>query len=146
MVFYTLFRTRGAHFSKDLVNLTGPKSYFEIKVSRKVGCALTCNEVYFVSLADNLTIQFSNLLKLPSGMENKTLKNQYPISHNFSDQICSKTTWGPHRLYLAHIREYPPSPRIGIILTESPVRLRVLKVINLMEAVSLSFTVKSTYS
>ena len=72
MVFYTLFRTRGAHFSKDLVNLTGPKSYFEIKVSRKVGCALTCNEVYFVSLADNSTVQFSNLLKLLSRMKNKT--------------------------------------------------------------------------
>ena len=53
-------------------NLTGPKSYFEIKVSRKVGCVLTSNEVNFVSLADNFTVQFSNLLKLPSGMENKT--------------------------------------------------------------------------
>ena len=52
--------------------LTGPKSYFEIKVSRKVGRVLTSNEVNFVSLADNLTVQFSNLLKLPSGMENKT--------------------------------------------------------------------------
>ena len=33
-------------------NLTGPKSYFEIKVSRKVGTVLSCNEVHFVSLAD----------------------------------------------------------------------------------------------
>ena len=53
-------------------NLTGPKSYFEIKVSRKVECVLTSNEVHFVSLADNFTVQFSNTLKLPSGMENKT--------------------------------------------------------------------------
>ena len=53
-------------------NLTGPKSYFEIKVSRTVGCGLTSNEVHFVSLADNFTVQFSKLLKLPSGMENKT--------------------------------------------------------------------------
>ena len=53
-------------------NLTGPKSYFEIKVSRKVGRVLTSNEVNFVSLADTFTVQFSNLLKLPSGMENKT--------------------------------------------------------------------------
>ena len=53
-------------------NLTGPKSYFEIKFSRKVGCVLTSNEVHFVSLADNFTVQFSNLLKLSSGMENKT--------------------------------------------------------------------------
>ena len=48
-------------------NLTGPKSYFEV-----VGFLLTSNEVHFVSLADNFTVQFSNLLKLPSGIENKT--------------------------------------------------------------------------
>ena len=53
-------------------NLTGPKSHFEIKFSRKVGCVLTSNEVHFVSLADNFTVQFSNLLKLPSAMGNKT--------------------------------------------------------------------------
>ena len=53
-------------------NLTGPKSYFKIKVSRKVGCVLTYNEVHFVSLAVNFTVQLSNLLKLSSGMENKT--------------------------------------------------------------------------
>ena len=52
-------------------NLTGLKSYFEIIVSRKVECVLTSNEVHFVSLADNFTVQFSNLLKLLSGMENK---------------------------------------------------------------------------
>ena len=53
-------------------NLTGPESYFEIKVSGKVGCILTSNEVHIVSLADNFTVQFSNHLKLPSGKENKT--------------------------------------------------------------------------
>ena len=53
-------------------NLTGPKSYFEIKFSRKAGCVLTSNEVHFVSLADNFTVQFSNLLKLLSRMKNKT--------------------------------------------------------------------------
>ena len=37
-------------------NLTGPESYFEIKVSRKVGCVLTSNKAHFVSLADNSTI------------------------------------------------------------------------------------------
>ena len=52
-------------------NLKRLKSYFEIKVSRKVERDLTSNEVYFVSLADNFTVQFSNLLKLPSGMETK---------------------------------------------------------------------------
>ena len=49
-------------------NLTGPKSCFEIKVSRKVGRVLASNEVNFVSLA----VQFSNLLKLPSGRKNET--------------------------------------------------------------------------
>ena len=53
-------------------NLTCPKSYFEIEISRKVGHVLTSNEVNFVSLADTFTVQFSNLLKLLSGMENKT--------------------------------------------------------------------------
>ena len=53
-------------------NLTGPKLYFETKFSRKVGCVLTSNEVHFVSLADNFTVQFSNLLKLLSRMKNKT--------------------------------------------------------------------------
>ena len=52
--------------------LTGPVSYFENEVSRKVGCILTSNEVHFVSLAENFTVQFLKVLKLPSGMENKT--------------------------------------------------------------------------
>ena len=37
-------------------NLTGPKPYFEIKLSRKIGCFFTSNEVHFVSLADNFTV------------------------------------------------------------------------------------------
>ena len=41
---------------RSLSLLTGPKSYFQIKVSRKVGCVLTSNEVYFVSFADNFTV------------------------------------------------------------------------------------------
>ena len=53
-------------------NLTGPVSYFEIKLSRKVCCVLTSNEAHFVSLANNFTVPFSKLLKLPSLMENKT--------------------------------------------------------------------------
>ena len=40
--------------------------------SRKVGCVLTSNEVHFVSLADNVTVQFSNLLKLLCRMKNET--------------------------------------------------------------------------
>ena len=51
--------------------LTGPVSYFEIEVSRKRGCVLASNEVHFVSLADNFTVPFSNLLKLPFLVEIK---------------------------------------------------------------------------
>ena len=69
--FLTLFMTTGSFLERP-GNLTGPKSYFEIKVSRKVGRVLASNEVNFVSLANTFTVQFSNLLKLPSGMENKT--------------------------------------------------------------------------
>ena len=67
-------RIRGAWglFLERPGNLTGPISYFEIKFSRRVGCVLTSNVVQFVSLADNFTAQFSNPLKLSSGMENKT--------------------------------------------------------------------------
>ena len=38
--------------------LMGPVSYFEIEISRKVGCVLTSNEVLFVSLAENFTVNF----------------------------------------------------------------------------------------
>ena len=54
-------------------NLTGPESDFDIKVSRKVGRVVTSDEVHFVSLADNLTVQFSNLLKLPLEWKTKQL-------------------------------------------------------------------------
>ena len=54
-------------------NLTGPKSDFDIKVSRKVGHVLTSDEVHFVSLADNLTVQFSNLLKIHLRWKTKQL-------------------------------------------------------------------------
>ena len=39
-------------------NLTGPESDFDIKVSRKVESVLTSDEVHFVSLADNFTVQY----------------------------------------------------------------------------------------
>ena len=45
-----------ARFSKDQGKLTGSVSYFEINVSRKVGCVLASNEVHFVSLAENFTV------------------------------------------------------------------------------------------
>ena len=54
-------------------NLPGPESDFDIKVSRKVGCVLTSDEVHFVSLADNFTVQLSNVLKLPLEWKTKQL-------------------------------------------------------------------------
>ena len=59
--------------------LTGPKSYFEIKVS---GCNLTSYEVHFVSLAGSFTVQLSNLLKLPSGnYQEPPVKSPRPYSY-----------------------------------------------------------------
>ena len=55
-------------------NLTGPVTDYDIKVSRKVERVLTFDEVHFVSLADNFTVQFSNLLKLPLEWKTKQLK------------------------------------------------------------------------
>ena len=56
------------------------ESDYDIKVSRKVGRVLTSDEVHFVSLADNLTVQFSNLLKLPLEWKTKQLNGpgNYP--------------------------------------------------------------------
>ena len=54
-------------------NLPGPESDFDIKVSRKVGCVLTSDEVHVVSSADNFTAQLSNLLKLPLEWKTKQL-------------------------------------------------------------------------
>ena len=48
-------RTRGP-FLESPDNLTGPKSYIEIKVLRKVGHVLTSDKVQFVSFADNFTV------------------------------------------------------------------------------------------
>ena len=63
--------------------LTGPVAYFEIEVSRKVGCILTSNEVHFVSLAENFTVQFLKVLKLPPGMENKNSSTGPVINGSF---------------------------------------------------------------
>ena len=54
-VYFTLPRSWGP-FLERFGKLTGPVSYFEIEVSRKVGCVLTSNEVHFVSLAENFTV------------------------------------------------------------------------------------------
>ena len=54
-------------------NLAGPESDFDIKVSRKEGRVLTSDEVHFVSLADNFTVQFSNRLKIPLEWKTKLL-------------------------------------------------------------------------
>ena len=82
-------------------NLTGPKSYFEIKFSRKVGCVLTSNEVHFVSLAETFTVQFSNLLKplsrkkkkkMPKGPDNyREVREMDPRSRLFEKWITLST-------------------------------------------------------
>ena len=59
--------------SQKTRNLTGPRSYFEIKVSRNVECVLTSIDVHFVSLADCFTVQFSNLLRLHLKQKTKQL-------------------------------------------------------------------------
>ena len=64
--------TRGPFLERP-GNLPGPESDFDIKVSRKVGCVLTFDEVHFVSLADNFTVQLSNFLKLPPEWKTKQL-------------------------------------------------------------------------
>ena len=64
-------------------SLTGPKSYFEIKVPRKVGCALSSNEVHFVSLANNFTAPFA---KLPSLMAIKNSLTGPKITGSFEKQ------------------------------------------------------------
>ena len=48
-------RARGPFLERP-GKLTGLVSYFEIKVSRKLGCVLASNEVHFVSLAENFTV------------------------------------------------------------------------------------------
>ena len=54
--FYVQGVTSWGPFLESPGNLTGPESYFWIKVSRKVGCILSSNEVHFVSLANNSTV------------------------------------------------------------------------------------------
>ena len=54
---FLLTKTRGPFLERP-GKLTGPVSNFEIEVSRKVGCVLTSNEVYFASLAENFTVNF----------------------------------------------------------------------------------------
>ena len=64
--------TRGPFLERP-GNLPGPESDFDIKVSRKVGCVLTSDEVHFVSLAHNLNVQLSNILKLALEWKTKQL-------------------------------------------------------------------------
>ena len=75
-------------------NLTGPESDFDIKVSRKVGCALTSDEVHFISLADNFTVQFyRNLLKLDLPLEWKPNSLTGPvITGSFEKRVSDHLT------------------------------------------------------
>ena len=53
----TLSETRGPFLERP-GNVTVPESDFEIKALREVGCVLTSNKVHFVSLANNLVLNF----------------------------------------------------------------------------------------
>ena len=53
--FASLFTPRGLFLERS-GKLTGPVSYFEIEVSRKLGCVLTSDEVHSASLAENFTV------------------------------------------------------------------------------------------
>ena len=70
-------------FLKRPGNLPCPESDFDIKVSRKGGRVLTSDEVHFVSFADNFTVQFSNLLKLP--LEWKTKQLNGPVERELPE-------------------------------------------------------------
>ena len=73
--------TRGP-FVEAPSNLTGPESDFDIKVSRKVGRVLTSDEVHFVSLGDNFTVHFSNLLKHNNNNNNFiNVSSKIAVSH-----------------------------------------------------------------
>ena len=65
--FFGAFSPTWGPFLESPGNLTGPKLYFEIKLSRKIGCFFTSNEVHFVSLADNFTVQFLSFEKRAPG-------------------------------------------------------------------------------
>ena len=56
------------------VNLTGSKSHFEIKVSRKVGCVLTCNEVRFASTHTELDSNEAFITKAKPFVQSKQRK------------------------------------------------------------------------
>ena len=73
VLYQSFFNRNWGPFLESPGKLTGSVSYFEIKFSRKVCCVLTSNEAHFVSLANNFTIPFSKLLKIPSLMETKQL-------------------------------------------------------------------------
>ena len=92
-------------------NLTGPKSDFDIKVSRKVGRVLTSDEVHFVSLADNFTVQFSNLLKLP--LEWKTKQLNRPGNYR---ELRETGPWSQFGL-LAGNRTHPKQPNDNFCIT-----------------------------
>ena len=84
--------TRGP-FLESPGNLTGPKSCFEIKISRNVGCVLASNEVHFDSLTDNFTVPFLKLLKLRSLWKTKQLNGPGASRNGPQEQILflSKT-------------------------------------------------------
>ena len=73
MLWFFFFLINKFH-SQDAISdhIDGRYEKHHILKSKKIGCVLASNEVHFVSLANSFTLECSKLLKLPSGMENKT--------------------------------------------------------------------------
>ena len=69
-IFPTLFMIWGPFLERP-GNSMSPKSYFEIKISRKVGCVLTSNEVHFVSLVKKWLLKQNTHIKA-------RVQNPYP--------------------------------------------------------------------
>ena len=97
--------TRGPFLERP-GKLTGPVSYFEIKVSRKLGCVLTSNEVHFVSLAETLLLIFKSFqTPLWNGKQNsltgpvitrsfgKRAPGARPLDHECPKRWTDATMW-----------------------------------------------------
>ena len=90
--------------------LKGPVSYFEIEVSRKVGCVLTSNEVHFVSLAENFTANFQKFCN--SHLERKTKQLNGPGNYRELRETGPRS--GTSRLRLKPPSHLPPFPPLGV--------------------------------
>ena len=97
---YPISRRSRGPFLERPGKLTGPVSYFEIEVSRKVGRVLTSNEVHFVSLAENFTDNFQKFWN--SHLEWKTKQLNGPGNYRELQETGPRTRLA----YLAQFTEF----------------------------------------